>query len=170
MSIAEYCTVYSGATRHQAAPLFHCEGSTPWLVTLNSRWSPGQKSARNDVLLRSLKIAVLPRGDWQIIPDWARKPISGHLDRKGLSKEVVFLTTSTLMIARDERIRSKLERCGLGWIPLGHPCPVRDSLTAVTPLLALLPRVGPSWMGTTSCISSPERWEKQGITRPGRGS
>lgn len=134
------------------------------------RWGLGQKSVRNDVLLRSLKIAVQPRGDWQIIPDWERESISWHLERKGLSKEVVFLTTSTPMIARDERIRSKLERCGLGWIPLGHPCPVWDSLTAVTPLLALLPRVGSSWMETASCTSSPERWEEQGITGPGRGS
>lgn len=38
------------------------------------------------------------------------------------------------MIARDERIRSKLERCGPRWVLPGSPCPVRygDSLTAVT--------------------------------------
>lgn len=88
------------------------------------RWNLGQKSARNDVLSGSLKIAGLPRGDWQIIPELARKPISWHLEQRALSKEVVFLTTATPMIALDEHIRSKLERCGPGWIASG-PSPVR---------------------------------------------
>lgn len=151
-----YTTVYSGATNRQAAPPFHRE---PWLVKTELRWNLGQKSSRNDVLSGSLKIAGPPRGDWQIIPKLARKHISWHLERRTLSKEVVFLTTATPMIARDERIRSKLERCGPGGLHPGPPCPVRDSLTAVTPLPALLPRVDAWWMGTASCTSSPERWE-----------
>lgn len=62
MSIAKYCTPSQQSTRKLHPSLR--EGATPWLMMLNPDMSLGQKSTRDDVLLRSLEIAGLPRGDW----------------------------------------------------------------------------------------------------------
>lgn len=68
MPIAKYCPPSQQSTKK--APPFHREGTILGsLMVVNPDMSLGQKSTRDGVLLGSLEIAGLPRGDWQIIPN-----------------------------------------------------------------------------------------------------